>query len=235
MEKSLICVSGVDVEIRRKSIKNIYFTVHPPEGHVRVSAPNHITDENIRLAIVAKLRWIKKHQKNFSRQPRQPVSRFVSGEYHYFWGKPYLLQVIEHQGKGEIRSLKSDKMKMFVRRNATIEQKEKLLSDWYRKQMKAEIPGLLDKWQPVIDKEVSHWGVRKMKTRWGSCNIKRRRISLNLELVKKNHQCLEYVLVHELVHLHERKHDAHFKLLMDKYLPKWRMVHELLKKRPFGH
>jgi len=234
-EKTIISVSGIDVEIVRKGIKNIHLAVNPPEGHVRVAVPNHITDDNVRLAIISKLSWIKKQQNDFKKQPRQSERRFVSGECHYFWGKRYRLLLIERPGKAEIKAFKSGKLKMFARENATTEQKEKLLNGWYREQLKVEIPKLLDKWQPIIHKEVSHWGVRKMKTKWGSCNTERGRISLNLELIKTPHQCLEYILVHELIHLHERCHNTHFKSLMDKYLPKWRGCRDLLKKVPLGH
>ncbi len=235
MKKNIITVSDIDVEIVRKGIKNIHLAVYPPDGHVRVAVPNHITDDNVRLAIVSKLSWIKKQQKDFIDQPRQSERRFISGECHYFLGRRYRLELIERPGKGGIRVLKSGRMKMFVRENATNEQKERLLDGWYREQIKDEIPKLLEKWQPVIDKEVNHWGVRKMKTKWGSCNTDRGRITLNLELIKKPHECLEYILVHELVHLHERHHNMNFRSLMDKYLPKWRGCRDLLNRMPLAY
>ncbi|MCP3943528.1 MAG: M48 family metallopeptidase [Desulfobacteraceae bacterium] len=235
IKKTIILVSGIDVEIVRKNIKNLHLAVYPPDGHVRVAVPEHITDDNVRLAIVSKLSWIKKQQRVFKEQPRQSERRFISSECHYFGGKRYRLQLIERPGKGEIKALKSGRLKMFVTKDVGTEQKKNLLNSWYRDQLKTEIPKLLAKWQPIIGKEVSHWGVRKMKTKWGSCNTERRRITLNLELIKKPHQCLEYILVHELIHLHERNHDTHFKSLMDKYLPKWRGCRDLLKKMPLGH
>ena len=230
-----LTVSGIDVHVTRKPVKNLHFSVYPPDGYVRMSVPESTTDDNIRLAVITKLSWIKAQQKEFAEQERQSARQYVSGECHYSWGKMYRLEVVEHTGKNTVKADRSGKLKLFVKENTTTEQKEKLLNSWYREQIKASIPELLDKWQPKIGKYAQDWSVKKMKTKWGSCNIEQRRIWLNLELAKKPPECLEYILVHELVHLHERDHNARFKALLEKYLPNWQSRKKLLNSSPLAH
>ncbi len=189
----------------------------------------------MRLAVISKLCWIRRQQKEFKDQPRQSEREYISGECHYFLGERYRLELIERDDKPEVKLLKSGTLKQFVRPGASVESKEKLLNEWYRQEIKKVVPELLDKWQPIIGKKASDWGIKKMKTKWGSCNIEQRRIWLNLELVKKPLACIEYILVHELVHLHERNHNEHFKCMMDKFMPKWRSYRDLLKREPLAH
>ena len=231
-QKKVITISDIDVKVIRKDIKNLHLSVHPPEGEVRAAVPEHITDDNVRLAIINKLGWIKRQQKDFKNQPRQSERKYISGECHYFMGKSYRLELIEGVGKQDIKILKSGKLKMFVKPGASISAKEKLLNSWYRKELKKVIPQLLQKWEPVIGEKVNDWTVRKMKTKWGSCNIEKRKISLNLELAKKPQECLEYIVVHEMIHLLERNHNERFKGFMEKYLPKWRARRKLLRDAP---
>lgn len=233
--KYSITVSGINVQIVRKEIKNLHLAVYPPNGHVRVAVPVNITDDNVRLAVVSKLSWIKKQQQDFKDQPRQTERLYISGECHYYLGKQYRLEVIEREGKPEVQHLKSGKIKIFVKPGASVATKEKLITQWYRGQLKAAIPSLLDKWQPKVGKYTADWGIKKMRTKWGSCNIEQRRIWLNLELAKKPLECLEYILVHELVHLHERNHNERFKALMDQLLPNWPARRKLLNTAPLAH
>jgi predicted metal-dependent hydrolase len=235
LAKKMLTVDGIKVQVVRKDIKNLHLAVYPPDGHVRVAVPNHVTDDNVRLAVVSKLSWIKKQQQDFKDQPRQSARQFISGECHYFFGKRCRLELIERVGKQEFLLLKSGKLKMFVKPNATVEIKVKLLNEWYRTELKKHIPALLDKWQPVIGKKASNCGVRKMKTKWGGCNIEKCNIWLNLELAKKPTECLEYIFVHEMVHLLERNHNERFKELMDKYLPSWRNHRDTLNGTPLKH
>jgi len=228
-------VSGIEVQVLRKAIKNLHLGVYPPHGHVRVAVPEHISDENVRLAVVSKLSWIKKQQRVFQDQPRQTERAFISGECHYFFGKRYRLELIERVGKPEVKFLKSGKLKMFVKAAASIDSKEKLLNAWYREELKQMIPLLLAKWQPLVGKNAKDWGIKKMKTKWGSCNIEQHRIWLNLELAKKPPECLEYILVHELVHLHERHHNERFKALLEQLLPNWRTSQKTLNTSPLAH
>ncbi len=230
-----ITVSDIPVEIVRKNIKNIHLGVYPPEGNVRVSVPRHITNENVRLAIVSRLSWIKKRQEEFKKQPRQTEREYVSGESHYYQGKRYILDVIERHGRHTLSLKNNARMILQVSPETSKENRALVINNWYRKQLKEVIPQLLNKWQPIVGKEANSWGVKKMKTKWGSCNIIDRRIWINLELAKKSPECLEYIVVHELVHLHERHHNENFKCLMDKFLPNWRQSRDLLKSEPLAH
>jgi len=235
ISNQIITVSDIPVQIVRKDIKNIHLGVYPPEGNVRISVPKHVTDDNIRLAIVSRLSWIKKQQEEFRKQPRQTVREYVSGESHYFQGKRYILDVIERHGKHDLSVKQNGKMILYVSPGAYTESRARVINNWYRQQLKEIIPGLIEKWQPIVGKEVKSWGVKKMKTKWGSCNINEARIWLNLELAKKPPECLEYILVHEFVHLHERHHNDNFKNLMDKFLPQWRRSRDILKAEPLAH
>jgi len=232
--KSVISVNGVDVQVVRKNIKNLHLAVYPPDGHVRLAVPQHVSDDNVRLAIVSKFSWIKRQQQDFLDQPRQSERQYVSGECHFYQGKRYRLELIEHGQKPAIKLLKSGKLKMYVRRDASIESKEKLLTEWYREQLKRLIPELLEKWQPVIGQNANDWRVKKMKTKWGSCNIEQRRVWLNLELAKKPIECLEYILVHELVHFYERSHNQRFKDILEKAMPNWQARRKLLNSSPLA-
>lgn len=216
-----ITVSGLSVEVVRKNIKNLHLGVYPPLGRVRVAAPLAVSDDAVRLAVVGKLGWIKRQRAKFEAQPRQSQRRMVSGESHYFMGQRYRLRVVE--GSVPMRVVLRGKaaLDLFVRPEANTERREELLQAFYRAELKKLIPTLLDKWQPILGVEANAWGIKKMKTKWGTCNIAARRVWLNLELAKKPIQCLEYILVHELLHLIERHHNDRFRSLMDQYLPQW--------------
>ncbi len=194
-----------------------------------------VTNENARLAVVDKLSWIKKQQKNFRNQPRQSAREYISGECHYVFGKRYRLELIERDGKPEVKLLKSGKSKLFVKAGASVALKEKAINAWYRQELQKHVPEVLSKWQRIVGKKALECRIKKMKTKWGSCNIGQRRIWLNLELAKKPPECLEYILVHELVHLHERNHKERFKVYMDKFMPNWRLRRELLNRSPLAN
>ncbi len=229
IESRNITVSGVTVEVVRKPIKNLHLGVYPPQGRVRVAAPLAVDDEAVRLAVVAKLGWIKRQRAKFQAQPRQSQRRMVSGESHYFLGQRYRLRVRESSGIALHITLRGKScMDLFVRPETTVERREQVLQDFYRAELKRLVPELLEKWQPKLGVEVRAWGIKRMKTKWGTCNIEAQRIWLNLELAKKPVQCLEYILVHELAHLHERHHNDRFISLLDQHLPQWAQHRELL-------
>jgi predicted metal-dependent hydrolase len=233
IETNLI-IKDIPIKIVRKSIKNLRIGVYPPDGYVRVAAPLHLTDDHIRSAIVARLDWIKKHQANFQAQPRQSPPAMVSGESHYVFGHRYQLEAIEGSGNHQVAILNNSTLQLFVHPGTSPQNRTLVLTEWYREQLRLKIPDLLHKWQSIIGEQVTDWGIKKMKTRWGSCNIQQRRIWLNLELAKKPIECLEYVLVHELVHLLEKYHNKRFHAYMDKYLPQWRQLHDVLNRQPLG-
>ena len=234
-EARRITVGGVAVDVVRKDIKNLHLGVYPPHGRVRVAAPLIISDEAVRLAVIDKLGWIKRQQIKFAEQPRQSQREMVNGETHYFLGRRFRLRVREHDGPPVVALRGIAALDLFVRHSTTSEQRETALLRWHRQQLKSLIPPLLKKWETKLRVHAASWGVKKMKTKWGSCNPDARRIWLNLELAKKPPQCLEYIVVHELVHLLERHHNDQFMALMDKCLPRWRNAKALLNQMPLAH
>ena len=234
-EARSITVGGIAVDVVRKDIKNLHLGVYPPHARVRVAAPLVISDDAVRLAVIDKLGWIRRQKAKFAEQPRQSQRDMVSGESHYILGRRYRLRVHEHDGPARLAMRGMASLDLFVRPGATLDQREAVLMRWHRAQLKALIPGLLEKWQPVLGVAVAAWGVKAMKTKWGSCNAAARRVWFNLELSKKPVQCIEYIVVHELAHLVERRHDARFVALMDARLPGWRQARELLNQSPLAH
>lgn len=236
ISRGAIEVGGIRVEVVRKPIKNLHLSVHPPEGRVRVSAPMRFDDEAVRLAVVSRLAWIRRHQQAFANQPRQSQREMVSGESHYFMGCRYRLRVLEDDsGPNRIKRKGNSELTLHVRPGTDRDKREQVLNEWYRQHMKAVVPDLITEWEPVIGVRVADWGIRRMKTRWGSCNTRDHRVWLNLELAKKSPHCLRYVLVHEMVHLLERHHNERFKTLMDQFLPQWRSYRDELNQAPLAH
>lgn len=234
-EGSHLTVSGIRVEVVRKDIKNLHLGVYPPNGRVRIAAPRVLSTEAIRLAVIDKLGWIRRQKAKFAQQPRQSQREMVSGESHYFLGKRYRLRLHEHDAPARVAIRGIANLDLFVRPGSTCKQREAVLLRWYREQLKAHIAPLLAHWQPILGVQVSDWGVKKMKTKWGSCNPLFRRVWFNLELAKKPVQCLEYIVVHELVHLLERHHNERFAALLEANMPHWRQYRSMLAETPLAH
>jgi predicted metal-dependent hydrolase len=234
-ETHQIVVNSIKVDVVRKDIKNLHLGVYPPNGRVRVAAPFAVSDDAVRLAVVGKLGWIKRQQAKFAAQPRQSRREMVSGESHYVLGQRYRLRIIEHPGAGKVVLRNKAMLELHVKPETTAEQREQVLQKWYREQLKGLIPPLLEKWGPLLGVEPADWGIKKMKTKWGGCTVEANRIWINLELAKKPVQCLEYIIVHELVHLLERHHNDRFTAYMDKFMPQWNLLRDTLNKSPLGH
>jgi len=225
---SYINVSGLEIIIDRKDIKNLHIGVYPPNGKIRVATPLKLNDDAVRLAVISRLSWIKKQQKEFLNQPRQTKREMVSGESHFLLGKRYLLDIKYTNRKFKIIK-KHSKIELYIGKNTTIENRYKVLEQYYRNNLNTEIDKLISKWQKVINIDIEFYKIQKMKTKWGSCNIKAKRLLFNLELVKVPLECIEYIVVHEMLHLLERYHNDNFKTLMDKYLSNWQSRKEKLK------
>lgn len=234
-ERSNIDVSGIRVEIHRKGIKNLHVGVYPPDGKVRVAAPLHLDDEAVRLAIISRLSWIRRQRQNFSQQERQSAREMVSGESHYFEGRRYRLNVVERPGNPFVRLAGNRTLELRVPPGSDCTARMGVLERWYRRHLKRVVPELLARWEPVVGVDVADCRIKRMKTRWGSCNIEARRVWLNLELIKKPRPCLEYILVHEMVHLLERRHTERFRQLMDQLMPGWQTRRAELNKAPLAH
>ncbi len=230
-----IVVNGITIDVVRKNIKHLHLAVYPPEGRVRVAVPLLIDDEAVRLAVISRLSWIKRQQAKFLAQERQTVREYVSGESHYFQGRRYLLRVIYEDTPPKVRIHGTKHIEMIVRPGSDTLKRQRVLLNWYRVQLRQQIPPLIAHWEGVLGVQCAEWGIKQMKTKWGTCNITARRIWLNLELAKKPTRCLEYVVVHELVHLLERYHNARFIHLMDTHLPNWRALRDELNREPLAH
>ena len=230
-----ISVNGMPVDVIRKDIKNLHLGVYPPEGRVRVAAPLRVDDEAVRLAVITKLPWIRRQQTRFGLQERQSPREYTYRETHYYLGRRYLLNVIEQAGPSRVEVSNSAGLDLYVPVGNDVQEREQVMLGWYRKELKALIPPMIEAWEETLGVTVDDWGVRRMKTRWGSCNVEARRIWLNLELAKKPIQCLEYIVVHEMMHLLERNHTDRFRDLMDRFMPQWRYHRDLLNQAPLSH
>ena len=223
------------VEVVRKDIKNLHLGVYPPKGRVRVAVPLRLDDEAVRLAVISRLGWIRRQQKGLEGQDRQSQREMITGESHYVQGRRYRLSVIEHDGPARVSLPNNTTMELRVRPGTDRDKREAVLHRWYRQRLRKQIPELVAKWEPEVGVAVAEWRIKRMKTRWGTCNVDVRRIWLNLELVKKPAVCLEYILVHEMAHFLERHHNERFKELMDRLMPKWRLHREELNRSPLAH
>jgi predicted metal-dependent hydrolase len=234
-EKHQITVQGLVVDVVRKNIKNLHLGVYPPAGRIRVAVPLQVTDESVRLFTISRLGWIKRQQAKFENQERQSAREFVSGESHYYQGRRYLLNVVYHDDAPAVVIRNNKIMDLFVRTGSDTAKRERVLLTWYRRRLKEEIAPLIEKWEAIIGVKVAEWGVKQMKTKWGTCKIDAGRIWLNLELIKKPVHCLEYIIVHEMIHLLERHHNERFVAYMNKYMPLWQHYREELNREPLGH
>jgi len=235
IERQHIEVRGLRVEIVRKAIKNLHVGVYPPNGRVRVAAPLRHDDEAVRLAVISRLGWIRRQQEAFRQQARQSPREMVTGESHYYLGRRYRLHVVEHNGPPALILRNNTTMELRIRPGSEAERREAVLHRWYRERLRELLPSLAAKWEPKVGVASTEIRIKKMKTRWGTCNPAARRIWLNLELAKKPLSCLEYILVHELVHLRERHHNERFRELMDQLMPQWRIYREELNRAPLAH
>lgn len=234
-DKQTISIRGIPIQVIKKNIKNLHVSVLPPTGRVRITSPLKMKDEAIRMAIISRSSWIKKQQIKFQNQKRQSIREYVSGESHYFLGKPYRLKVVETNDKSNISIKGKTQIILEILKGTSLDNRGYQFSKWYRIQLKQVIDKLIIKWEKKMNVKVNKVGIRHMKTRWGSCNQQKKSIWLNLELIKKPSACIEYVLVHEFCHLTEKKHNDAFLKLMDKNIPKWRMFKDELNKMPLSY
>lgn len=233
--KQIISIRGIQVQIVKKSVKNLHVSVLPPVGRVRITAPLKMKDEAIRMAVISRFPWIKKQQIKFQNQERQSIREYVSGESHYFMGKSYRLKLEETDRKPTIFIKSKTQLMMQVAKDSSFEKRGELITRWYRSQLRDELDKYIPKWEKKMKVKITKVGIRHMKTRWGSCNQLKKTIWLNLELIKKPSPCIEYVLVHEFCHLKEKKHNDAFLKLMDTNMPKWRMYKDELNKLPLSY
>lgn len=227
-------LGDVRVKVLRKDVKNVHLAVHPPAGRVSVSAPPHMSAAAIRALVISKLGWIRQQRRAFREQEREPRRELLTGESHQVWGRRYLLAIEEHDGVPSVE-LARGRMVLKVRPGTVEARRREILDEWYRDQIKAALPALRAKWEPLIHVKPKRFFVRRMRTKWGSCNPAKGSIRVNTDLAKKPRACLEYILVHELVHLREPAHGPRFVSLMDRFLPAWRHERQALNRLPLRH
>lgn len=233
-ESRYLLVSGIPVQVERKDIRNLHLGVYPPEGRVRVAAPLRVDDDAVRLAVIDKLGWIRRQQARFAAQPRQSPREMVNGESHYFLGRRYRLHVHEQRGRQYVAIRGNTSLDLFVHPGRSTDQRRAVLERWYRQKLKALIPPRIAHWQTTLGVKADAWGIKRMKTKWGSCTPCEGRLWFNLELAKKPVQCLDYVVAHELAHLLERAHNDRFRTLLDTHLPNWQHWRTVLNQAPLG-
>lgn len=234
-KRSKMRVSNLMIDTVKKDIGNIHLGVYPPAGRVRVAAPHDVPDETIRLFVLSKMQWIKTQQKKFQEQERQPERRYVSGESHFFLGDRFLLDVTPTESRPKIEVSSRKKITLYANSDTTSPQKEAIVERFYRSELKKLIPASLKKWEKKLDVQAKEVRIKKMKTKWGTCNPTANRIWLNLELAKKAPNCIDYVLVHELAHIRERTHSREFFRLLESAMPYWKRHKEELNNSTLSH
>jgi predicted metal-dependent hydrolase len=229
-----LTVAGIGVDVVYKDIKNLHIGVYPPVGRVRVAAPRRLDDEQVRLALVQRLPWIKRQRERLQGAERQSPREMVTGESHYLWGGRYRLKVVGRAGRSHVE-LDGGRLVLYVPEDSSAEQRRELLDRWYRERLREAVPGVVAKWEPKMGVKVPRWTIRRMKTKWGSCNRETGHIWFNIELAKKHPDSLEYIIVHEMTHLLERGHGKRFTKLMDGFMPDWRARRDQLNGAPLAH
>ena len=229
-----INLGEIVVDVVQKDIKNIHLCVYPPICHVRIAAPLRMNLDTIRIYAISKLGWIKKQQQKFREQIRETPREYLNKESHYFFGKRYLLRVIELDESPRVR-IKHTTIDLYVRPDSDIQKKHDVMEQWYREQLKELVPSIIQKWEKIMGVSPNEFAIKRMKTKWGTCNREAKRIWLNLELAKKPYPCIEYIVVHEMAHLLERNHNSNFVAIMDNYLPEWKQLKMELNKLPVSH
>ena len=232
---TMLHIMGYDVNIVRKDIKNIHLGVYPPNGRVRVAAPTNTDDEAIRMLIITRLSWIKKQLAKFHNQERESKREYVSGESHYYFGKRYLLRVHEDDSNPRIEIKSSKYIDLYLKNSTDYSKIEKLFDDFYRLALREQLTVLKEQWERKLKTTIHELYIKKMKTKWGTCNPDKKRIWMNLELAKKPVHCIEYIFVHELMHFYEKKHNDHFRKLINRHYPNWKQVQNELNDLILGY
>lgn len=226
-----IKLGDITVDVTQKNIKNVHLSVYPPTGAVRISAPLHLSLDTIRAFAISKLGWIEKQRRKLQDQVRETPREYIDRESHQVWGKRYLLKLIEREAAPRVE-VRHNTLLLQVRPGTDRAYKQAIVDRWHRDQIRDAVPSLIEKWETLMGVEVANFYVRQMKTLWGSCNPTARNIRLNSELAKKPRECLEYVVVHEMVHLLEPTHNQQFIAAMDRFMPLWRNYKDALNRLP---
>lgn len=222
-----ITISGIDIEVTKKKIKNMHLYVKAPDGKVTISAPDSFSDKTIENFALKNIDWIKAKVKKYEEQPKVNKLQYISGEKIYIWGKEYIIVLKESRNKNTFE-IKDDTVMLSMKKYSTLEQKEKYVKEQFRELLKSKIEIILPKWEEITGLKCYEWRTKYMKTRWGTCNTRAKRLWFNVQLATKPIDCLEYVVLHELAHLKVSDHGIEFKKILDKYMPNWREIQKKL-------
>lgn len=225
---TVVRVSDISAEVEWKAIKNVHLTIYPPDARIHVSAPQSMTEDAVRLFLLSKLSWIRLRVSEVANQLRQTPREYVSGENHFYKGQRYRLKVIYSNEPARVELQGNEYIVLYARNGSTAERRAEILREWYRSELKNTLPMLISKWEEVIGVKANKWEVKQMKTLWGSCNHRTHNIIFNLELIKKPLHCIEYVVVHELLHIKVRLHNEEYTRLLSRYLPNWQQTKDEL-------
>jgi hypothetical protein len=228
-----LTVRGIDIDVVYKDIKNLHIGVYPPVGRVRVAAPSRLNDDQVRIAVIQRLAWIKRQREQLRTADRQTEREMITGESHYAWGVRRRLKIVERPGRAHVE-VDNNRLVIYVAKQSTAEQRRAVLDRWHREQLKLALPAVVAKWEAKLDVTVPKWAVRRMRTKWGTCNRTTHHLLLNVELAKKHPDCLEYIVVHEMAHYFERGHGERFTNLMDGFMPDWRSRRDRLNGAPLA-
>lgn len=231
---SKLVLGDIDVEVVLKDIKNVHLSVHPPRGRVRIAAPLRMSMDNIRLYAISKLDWIKSQRRALQKQDRESPREFIERESHFVWGKRYLLTVNEIDAPPAVE-LDQNRLILKVRPGTPEEKRNQYVAEWYRSLLKPKATEFVAEWEPIIGVKVKRLFIQQMKTRWGSCNSGKQTIRLNTELAKKPVECLEYLVVHEMIHVIEPTHNEYFQALLNYHMPDWKLRRQALNRLPLRH
>ncbi|MDW9362524.1 M48 family metallopeptidase [Sinorhizobium meliloti] len=233
MNTELVDIAGASVELRRKRIKNLHIGVYPPGGHIRVSAPETLSLDAIKIAVLTRMPWIRRKQTQFARQERQTARKFISGETHFVFGRPMRLSVSTWDKRSyRITVNGSDRIDFVVPSDCSDEDRKGWMEAWLRAELRRIASPRIEKWSDRIGATPKIWGIRQMKTKWGSCNPEKRSIWLNFELSRKTLSAIDYVILHELAHFISPRHDEAFICILDRHMPSWRQVRADLNAAP---
>jgi predicted metal-dependent hydrolase len=226
-----IHLGEIAIAVTRKKIKHVHLSVYPPAGRVTLVAPAGTRLEVARAYAVSRLGWIREQQTKLRAQVRETPRQFIERESHYLWGRRYLLSIREQDAKPSVR-LTHRRLTLTVRPGTSRAKRQAIMHEWHKSLLHGAVPALIRKWEPKLGVGVAGYFLQRMKTKWGSCNHRARHIRLNTELVKKPKDLLEYVVVHEMLHLIAPTHSEQFLTLMTKYYPSWREAREELNELP---
>jgi predicted metal-dependent hydrolase len=231
LQPQTIVFEGIAIEVVKRKIKNIYLYIKPPHGDVQLRVPISIKEKDIRAFLESKRAWLLQKQQQIISRPKPVDYRYVNDEIHYYNGEAYKLQVEITKKKQHVEISENDTMKLMVKEHSTFTSCESVMNKWYKEQLMILIKHYVALWEPIMKVSVVDIGIKKMKTKWGTCNTTTKKIWLNLKLAKKSPQVVEYVVVHEMVHLLERKHNQRFKGFMSLFLPNWKQLHKQLQQQ----